>query len=286
MTPAITKRRAFESLLSESVEAMRQSPLVVDAAVGLSVPYERGLNYGFKIMDGNQAGTENGSSLVYVTPSYFSTLRIPLLAGRSFTASDSPSSQPVMIVNQAFGKSFFNDPSPLGRHIQTSNITYTVVGVVADIAKEPGMQQTAPISTEPVFYLPATQTAQGLVNIATSGSSLVGLFAPVTPINRPPLTHATISRQDSSGFTFLGFYSMDQILREQLQQQRIEVLLLTTLAGLALLLSVVGIYALVSNWWCSAPVKSAFASYSVPPPAKPCIVSARRAQSPQSPASP
>jgi ABC-type antimicrobial peptide transport system permease subunit len=46
---------------------------------------------------------------------------------------------------------------------------------------------------------------------------------------------------------FSGFYSMDQILREQLQQQRIEVLLLTTLAGLALLLSVVGIYALVSN---------------------------------------
>jgi predicted permease len=238
----------FQSLLSESVEAMRQSPLVVDAAVGLSVPYERGLNYGFKIMDGNQAGTENGSSLVYVTPSYFSTLRIPLLAGRSFTASDSPSSQPVMIVNQAFGKSFFNDPSPLGRHIQTSNITYTVVGVVADIAKKPGMQQTAPISTEPVFYLPATQTAQGLVNIAHIW------FQPSWIVRtRNSNQSATIRLMQQSlakiapDLPFSGFYSMDQILREQLQQQRIEVLLLTTLAGLALLLSVVGIYALVSN---------------------------------------
>jgi ABC-type antimicrobial peptide transport system permease subunit len=46
---------------------------------------------------------------------------------------------------------------------------------------------------------------------------------------------------------FSGFYSMDQILNQQLQQQRIEVLLLTTLAGLGLLLSAVGIYALVSN---------------------------------------
>ncbi len=46
---------------------------------------------------------------------------------------------------------------------------------------------------------------------------------------------------------FSGFYSMDQILAEQLQQQRIEVTLLASLAGLALLLSAVGIYALVSN---------------------------------------
>jgi ABC-type lipoprotein release transport system permease subunit len=46
---------------------------------------------------------------------------------------------------------------------------------------------------------------------------------------------------------FSGFYSMDQILAQQLQQQRIEVTLLASLAGLALLLSAVGIYALVSN---------------------------------------
>jgi macrolide transport system ATP-binding/permease protein len=44
-----------------------------------------------------------------------------------------------------------------------------------------------------------------------------------------------------------GFYSMDQILAEQLQQQRIQVWVLTSLAGLALLLSTIGIYALVSN---------------------------------------
>ena len=46
---------------------------------------------------------------------------------------------------------------------------------------------------------------------------------------------------------FSGFYSMEQILAEQLQQQRIEVALLGSLAALALLLSTIGIYALVSN---------------------------------------
>ncbi len=238
----------FQTLLAESVDAMRQSPLVEDAAVGLSVPYERGLNDGFKIMDGKQAGTENGSSMVYVTPGYFSTLRIPLLSGRSFTAGDSANSQPVMIVNQAFSKRFFNEAAPLGRHVQTSKITYAIAGVVGDIAKRPGMQQTAPISTEPVSYLPATQTAQGLVNIAHIW------FQPSWIVRTRNSNQSTTIRmmQQALGkvapdLPFSGFYSMDQILREQLQQQRMEVLLLSTLAGLALLLSEVGIYALVSN---------------------------------------
>ncbi len=240
---------AFQTLLSESVDAMRQSPGVDDVAVGLSVPYERGLNDGFKIMDGQQAGTGNGSSLVYVTPGYFSTLRIPLLSGRRFTEGDAPTAQLVAIVNQAFAKGFFNDPSPLGRHLMTAgDRIYTVVGVVSNIAKRPGMNSNAPISTEPVFYLPAAQTAQGLVNIAHIW------FQPSWIVRTHNANQSTTIRlmqqalaKVAPDLPFSGFYSMDQILREQLQQQRMEVLLLATLAGLALLLSVVGIYALVSN---------------------------------------
>jgi predicted permease len=239
----------FQTLLAESVAAMRQSPGVDDVAVGLSVPYERGLNDGFKIMDGRQAGTGNGASLLYVTPGYFSTLRIPFFSGRSFTDGDTAVSQPVVIVNQAFARRFLNDPSPLGRHLKISGERiYTVVGVVANVAKRPGMQQTAPISTEPVFYLPATQTPQGLVNIAHIW------FQPSWIVRTHNANQSATIRlmqqalaRVAPDLPFSGFYSMDQILREQLQQQRIEVLLLTALAGLALLLSVIGIYALVSN---------------------------------------
>ena len=53
--------------------------------------------------------------------------------------------------------------------------------------------------------------------------------------------------QADPNLPFSGFYSMDVILATQLQQQRVEVLLLITLAGLALFLSTIGIYALVSN---------------------------------------
>jgi predicted permease len=84
---------AFQGLMAKSVEAMRRIPGVEDAAVGLSAPYDRGLNDGITIMDGEQTSKRAGSSLSYVTPSYFSTLRIPLLAGRSVVDGDTSTSQ-------------------------------------------------------------------------------------------------------------------------------------------------------------------------------------------------
>ena len=238
---------AFHTLLDRSVAAMRAIPGVEDAAVGLSVPYERGLNDGITIMDGKRAGVGAGSSLAYVTPGYFSSLRIALLSGRRIARQDTPVSEPVAVVNATFARRLFDDPSPIGHHFKTEGATYTIVGVVADVAKRRGLQGAAPIGTEPVAYLPATQMPQGLVNIAHiwfQPSWIVRTRGPVAGLTAS-MQRALASADPSLPFS--GFRSMDQILAEQLQKQRIEVLLLATLAGLALLLSAIGIYALVSN---------------------------------------
>lgn len=238
---------AFQELLEKSIAAMHQIPGVQDAAVGLSVPYERGLNDGITIMDGKRAGTRTGSSLAYITPGYFSTLRIPLLSGRPITERDTSVSERVAIVNSAFSRRFFDDPSPTGYHFKTANTAYTIVGIVGDVAKQPGIQRTAPIGTEPVIYLPASQTPQGLINIAHiwfQPSWIVRTSGPVLGLTAS--MQRALSDADPS-LPFSGFHSMEQILAEQLQEQRMEMLLLATLAGLALLLSTIGIYALVSN---------------------------------------
>ncbi|QNI34864.1 ABC transporter permease [Alloacidobacterium dinghuense] len=237
----------FQSLLQKSIAAMRRIPGVQDAAVGLSVPYERGLNDGITIKDGKRAGEQNGSSLAYITSDYFSTLRIPLLSGRYFTESDSASSEPVAIVNTSFARIFYQDSAPLARHFASEGTTYTIVGVVSEIAKKPGMRQDAPISHEPVFYVPAAQLPQGLVNMAHQW------FQPSWIVRtRGPIVGLTESMQRALAeadpdLPFSGFYSMDQILNEQLQMQRMQVLLLTVLGSLALVLSSIGIYSLVSN---------------------------------------
>ena len=62
---------AFHNLIERSVAAMHQIPGVENAAVGLSLPYERGLNDGVKALDGKLAGKEWGASTAYVSPEYF-----------------------------------------------------------------------------------------------------------------------------------------------------------------------------------------------------------------------
>lgn len=238
---------AFHNLIDRSVAAMHQIPGVENAAVGLSLPYERGLNDGVKALDGKLAGKEWGASTAYVSPEYFQVLRIPILAGRGVADSDTPTSQSVTVVNADFARAFFNDPNPIGRHIQIEKHVYAIVGVVANVAKRPGISGEAPMATEPVFYLPATQMDQGLVNVAHiwfQPSWIVRTAGPVQGLTSA--MQKALSEADPN-LPFSGFHSMQDLLAESLTYQRVEVALLAVLAGLALLLSAVGIYGLVSN---------------------------------------
>ena len=238
----------FHALLRDSVAAMRRIPGVQSAAAALSVPYERGLNDGILILDGKRGPQpEDGSSETWVTPGFFETLRIPILSGRAIRDSDTQTSEPVAVVNTEFGRQFYFDSNPLGCHFRTEGVTYTIVGVVPDVVKTLGMSRGAPLATEPVFYVPATQINQMIANLANMW------FQPSWIVRtRGPVGELTGQMQRSlaavdPGLPFSGFYSMQDVLNQQLQMQRIEVTLLGTLAGLALLLSAVGIYALVSN---------------------------------------
>ena len=238
---------AFHNLIEHSVAAMQRIPGVESAAVGLSVPYERGLNDGIKTLDGKFAGKEWGASTAYVSPEYFSSLRIPILAGRAITESDTPNSQPVAVVNVDLAREFFGEANPIGRHIQNSNHIYTIVGVVANVAKRPGLSGNAPIATEAVFYLPATQMEQGLVNMAHVWFQPSWIVRTSGPLQGLTLAMRKALTQVDPSLPFSGFHSMQEVLAENLAFQRVEVVLLAVLAGLALLLSAVGIYGLVSN---------------------------------------
>jgi predicted permease len=238
---------AFHNLLDRSLAAMHQIPGVEDAAVGLSVPYERGLNDGVKAVDGKLAGKDWGASMAYLTPEYFRALRIPILAGRDISASDTPTSLPVAVVNVDFAREFFNDPNPVGLHIQNSKRVYTIVGVCANVAKRPGMGGAAPMATEPVFYLPATQMDQGLVNVAHLWFQPSWIVRTAGPVQGLTVAMQRALTQADATLPFSGFHSMGDLLAENLAYQRVEVVLLAVLAGLALLLSAIGVYGLVSN---------------------------------------
>jgi predicted permease len=67
-----------------------------------------------------------------VSPDYFATMRIPILEGRDFNERDERQAEPVMIVNQAFAKRFFNGQTPIGRKVRAAGKLCTVVGLARD----------------------------------------------------------------------------------------------------------------------------------------------------------
>jgi predicted permease len=238
---------AFQKLLRDSLAGMKQIPGVEEAAVGLSLPYERGLNDGFKVLDGPKSGTETGSSTAYVTPDYFRALRIPILAGRSFDDRDTSTSEPVVLVNVSFAKKHLETFNVVGLHIALGKTRCTVVGLVGDVKKRPGIDANAPLSAEPMYYMPFTQVGESYLKLVHVWFSPSWIVRSGKPIDGLAGSMQKALADTAPSLPFSGFYSMADLQALALSQQRVEVLLLSALSGLALLLSLVGVYGLVSN---------------------------------------
>ncbi|HZE82364.1 MAG TPA: ADOP family duplicated permease [Candidatus Polarisedimenticolia bacterium] len=235
---------AFRKLLDEGTAAMRQIPGVQNAAVGLSLPYERTLNAGVTLSDGKEAGQQDGTDLVYVTPGYFGTLQMPVLAGRVFTDDDGPNAQHVAVVNQAFARKFYGGANPVGRYI---NKDMAIVGEVADVSVSSGLYEGAPLMSEQAMYIPAAQVnaqSLSLVHVWFQPDWVVRTAGPVEGLTAQ-MQRALASADPNLPFS--GFNRMQDLLAKTLAMQRVEVALLGAMAALALLLSAVGIFALVAN---------------------------------------
>jgi predicted permease len=234
----------FKKLLDESIAAMRQIPSVQSAGFGLSLPYERALNSGVKISDGKEAGQQDQTDVVYVTPGYFETLQMSLIAGRLFNDADGSNTQAVAVVNQAFARKFYGGSNPVGRYLDKDTL---IVGEVSDVSVSSGINPTAPLMSEQAMYIPATQVdakSLSLVHVWFQPNWIVRTARPVEGLT------AQMQRAMASvdpNLPFSGFYSMRDLQAKTLATERVEVALLSVMAALALLLSAVGIFALVAN---------------------------------------
>ena len=235
---------AFRKLLDESIADMRMIPGVQNAAVAMSLPYQRAaIVVGIVLADGPQAGKKIAADQLYVTPTYFDTLQIPLLMGRTFGDADGPDSQHVIIVNQAFADKFFPGENPVGRYVKDQMI----VGVVGDTVLTSKLYEgSAPLKDEETIYLPAAQVAAPKLVVlhAWFQPSWIVRAARVEGLNAQMQKALAAADPD---LPFSGFYSMNDLRETTLAMQRVEVALLAAMASLALLLSGVGIFALVAN---------------------------------------
>jgi len=172
-----------------------------------------------------------------VTPGYFATLGIPLLAGRDFTPRDTEKSPKVAIVNETMARYFFGNRNPIGKRFafganQPPDIE--IVGLVKDskyrILRE-NMWRTV--------YIPSVQGDD-------SGMTIVMLRAAGDPAKLAPLVRSQIRALDPSLFIYVM-----RTLPQQIEINLFSDKLIAKLAGffafLALLLASVGLYGVMSH---------------------------------------
>jgi putative ABC transport system permease protein len=179
-----------------------------------------------------------------VSPDYFRALGIPLIKGRFFSPSDRVEGEKdpmIVIINESMAKQYFGGKDPIGGRIQTGDPDprspwETIVGVVGDV-KYSGLDS----GPEPTIYVPYNEN--GWVGWSRAMYLVVRSSGNAQQI--VPAIRAQLATMDDT-LPLARVRTMDELLDESLLQQRFRTWLISGFAALALLLSAIGIYALIS----------------------------------------
>jgi len=226
----------------QTIERLKTLPGVVSVGYATSVPLQSNGSVFFYI-EGRayQPGGAPDAIHRQVSAGYLQTIGIPIRQGRNFAESDNQQKMPVAIINETMARQNWPDENPLGRRFKlgTPNAPWlTIVGIAADVRQ---MSMEAPVKSE--VYFPYKQISSHIwyaprdLVIRTSGDPLsltdavrreIRAVDPDQPIN--------------------NMATMEDLLVEETGPRRLGAILLSVYAGLALLLSSLGIYGVLSHF--------------------------------------
>ncbi len=239
---------AIDHLFTASLERIRRLPGVESAAGALTLPYERPMNDSFRELD-SEARRHAMAEMVYLTPGYFETMRIPLLRGRTVTAGDNAESGAVVVVSESFARRYFHGAeNALGHHLRIDEQAREIVGVVGDVVQHSSLNGAGlPVSMDPTVYLPVAQ----LSNIFLTGAHR--WFSPKwairtrgAPGSLETQVQAAVMAVDA-GLPLSHLKTIAQFAEQYTGGQRYLARLFAVLAGLAVLLAAIGVYGTISQ---------------------------------------
>jgi len=175
----------------------------------------------------------------FVGPDYFATMRIPMLAGRSFTAADTATSQRVAVVNEMLAKKYWGSASPIGRTFTTSDmhdnkLLYTIVGVCAN-THYAQLREDEP----PIFFLSYKQAPEvdwGITFVVRTHSARTAIA---------PSLRAAVESVDHD-LPLIDVRTQIEQIDQITQQERVLADLTGGFGLLALVLASIGIYGIMA----------------------------------------
>ena len=177
-----------------------------------------------------------------VTPGFFETVGTSILAGRDVQPSDDAQSISVAVVNEAMARRYWGSAEDaLDRRFGSSQNWLTVVGVVAD-ARRTSLEQSA----RPSAYRPHTQQARPAMTLVVRARSGLGSTQEALQSLVPLMRRTVRAVNPSLPLGEVG--TLEAELSDRVAARRFNTVLLATFAGLALVLSLVGIYGVVAQW--------------------------------------
>src|SRR5215216_3558923 len=223
------------SFYSQLLEQVAATPGVVSAGAISELPFSgSNTNDNFTIEGRPPVAKQEEPLTEYrvVTPRYFESMGIPLLAGRDVAWTDTKQSPNVVVINQAFARRHFAGESPLGQRLRLQGQErdpLLIVGVVGDVRHFGLDERPIPEAYVPFLQDPLSETYQRSMTIVARTQSDPGVAGSL---------RAALTSLDKSLPVF-AFKPMTEYLRDSLARRRFNLILLTAFGGVALALAAV-----------------------------------------------
>jgi putative ABC transport system permease protein len=236
---------ALASMVRGGCQELTAIPGVKAAAATFSPPFASRMGLPFASLFARPEISGDGEWIA-ASPGYFQVLKIPILRGRSFAASDS---SPVVMINETMAKRYWPHQDELGQQIligkglgsKFEDKPRTIIGVFADTRDDDLAQ--VPV---PTMVIPDAQAPAGIVDLMSEFSPLWWMVrTEVEPHQLIPAISQRL-RYASRGRPVGNVRTMDDMLAESIATQNFDRLLLSIFAGTALLLATVGVYGVMA----------------------------------------
>jgi predicted permease len=225
-------------VLHQMLEQVRAIPGVKSAGLVNTLPITGGAATNF-VIQGRPALSPRDEPIANVNivdSGYFRAIGIPLVTGREFTENDTQQSARVMIINETMAKQFWANESPIGKRVTMRNwgppMTGEVVGIVGDTRADGIAENISPMIYWPYFQFPQNFNSF----VVRADGDPTRLIAPIKERIWSVDKTLPISK----------IATMDQLISDSLARRRLNMILLSIFATVALLLAAVGIYGVMS----------------------------------------